>query len=313
MGSSSNRTDTYSCPNCGQQTPSGFAFCQQCGFKVPPAAPVRGPSGSPSAAPPIVSGQVGGGDAIAATLAAPGAAILARAPAGHAGHAGPATDIDAAAAWGMLVAVNRDGTDGDSFALAGEWVIVGRTGADIVFEDDRFLAHRHARFEFSGGGARIVPMDELNGVFLRVNDPTEVADGAVLLLGREVLRFERVDDDEKTAAPLVRHGVALFGSPPRKPWGRLLQILPNAGIRDIRYLWHDEIVVGREEGDIVFRDDAFLSRVHASLRWENGRCILDDRSSSNGTFMQLSGPADLDHGDHLRLGDQLFRFEIGAR
>jgi hypothetical protein len=317
-GSSSAHSDTFSCPNCGQQTPSGFAFCQQCGFKIPPAAPARGPG-----SPPIVSGQVGGGEAIAATLAAPNAGAALRGPSPshsapqappQAAHVpGPPTDIDAAPGWGTLVSVNRDGTDGESFALKGDWAIVGRTGADVAFDDDRFLAQRHARFEHTGGGARVVPMDELNGVYLRVDDPIEVRNGSTLLLGREVLRFEHVDDDEKSAHPLVRHGVALFGSPPRKPWGRLIQMLPNGGVRDIRYLWQDEIVVGREEGDIVFRDDAFLSRVHASLRWENGRCILDDKESSNGTFMRLSGPAHLDSGDHLRLGDQLFRFEVGNR
>jgi glycosyltransferase involved in cell wall biosynthesis len=33
-----------------------------------------------------------------------------------------------------------------------------------------------------------------------------------------VLRFEKVATEERTVHPLVRHGVALFGSPPREPW-----------------------------------------------------------------------------------------------
>jgi len=31
------------------------------------------------------------------------------------------------------------------------------------------------------------------------------------------------------------------------------------GYRDIRHLAGEEVVLGREEGDIVFRDDAFMS------------------------------------------------------
>ena len=34
----------------------------------------------------------------------------------------------------------------------------------------------------------------------------------------------------------MRHGVALFGSPPREPWGRLVQIIPSGGHRDVRHL-----------------------------------------------------------------------------
>ncbi|MEM9490376.1 MAG: FHA domain-containing protein, partial [Myxococcota bacterium] len=116
--------------------------------------------------------------------------------------------------------------------------------------------------------------------------------------------------DERAAPSLVRHGVALFGSPPRRPWGRLIECLATGGIRDIRHLWKDEIIIGREDGDILYRDDAFLSRRHAVLTQSEGRCMLQDLDSSNGTFLRLRGPAAVGPGDHLRLGDQLVRFEL---
>ena len=71
-----------------------------------------------------------------------------------------ATDIVNSAAWGTLVAVNRDGTDGARYTLAGEFMIVGRTGADITFEDDRFLAREHARFERDPSGASVIPASQ---------------------------------------------------------------------------------------------------------------------------------------------------------
>ncbi len=296
------------CPNCGGQTPAGFAFCQQCGGKLPPqqAAP-------PSAARPpqgMVSGETGepppDGAAHAATLAAQGreaANIMA-------GARSPGTAD--APAWGMLVSVNRDGTDGRSFPLAGEWVDIGRADADLVFESDTFLARRHARIEHKGGVVTVIPHDQLNGVYRRVDVPQNIGDGTVLLAGREVLRFELVTDEERDARPLVRHGVNMFGSPPRRPWGRLSQLLPNGGVRDIRHLNDAEVVLGREDGDLVFEDDAFLSRRHAVFRWKDGRCILEDLESSNGTFVRITGPVTLKPGDHLRMGDQLFRFEPGG-
>jgi pSer/pThr/pTyr-binding forkhead associated (FHA) protein len=111
--------------------------------------------------------------------------------------------------------------------------------------------------------------------------------------------------------PLVRHGVALFGSPPREPWGRLVQIIPSGGHRDVRHLVGEEIVLGREEGDIVFRDDAFMSRRHAAVTWDGKRAQVTDLGSSNGTFVRVTAPTPVKHGDHVRMGDQLLRIELG--
>jgi pSer/pThr/pTyr-binding forkhead associated (FHA) protein len=211
------------------------------------------------------------------------------------------------------VLVNRDGSDGQRFALTSDDTVLGRTGADIAFDDDRFLARQHARLERTTDGAvRIHALDTLNGVFKKTDAPVELVDGAVVLVGREVLRFEKVTPDEKAVHPLVRHGVALFGSPPREPWGRLMQIVPSGGYRDVRHLVTDEIVLGREEGDIVFRDDAFMSRRHAAITLDARRGVasITDLGSSNGTFVRISGPTTLKHGDHVRLGDQLLRVEL---
>jgi pSer/pThr/pTyr-binding forkhead associated (FHA) protein len=213
-------------------------------------------------------------------------------------------------AWGMAVLVNRDGSDGQRFPLSSEDTIVGRAGADIAFDEDRFLARQHARIERAADGTvRIHPIDGVNGVYKKAEGAVELAEGATILVGREVLRFERVAPDERSVHPLVRHGVALFGSPPRDPWGRLVQMIPSGGYRDVRHLVNNEIVLGREEGDIVFRDDAFMSRRHAAVTWDGKRAMLTDLGSSNGTFVRLLAPTPLKHGDHVRVGDQLLRIE----
>jgi pSer/pThr/pTyr-binding forkhead associated (FHA) protein len=303
---------TVACPRCGTQTPLGFSYCQQCGYQmqgVPPAPP--GPNArprGPSAAPPIAARYLDTPiDPHAGTLAqdeaAAGSAIAA-ARGAAAAHAGPG--------WGSAVLVNRDGSDGQRYALTGEYLVIGRAGSDIAFDDDRFLARQHARLERGADGAVVVhPLDALNGVFRKTDAPVELTDGTIILLGREVLRYERVDPEEVKLHALVRHGVALFGSPPREPWGRLIQLVPSGGYRDVRHLSGAEIVLGREEGDIVFRDDAFMSRRHAAVTWDGRRAQITDLGSSNGSFVRLTGPAVLKHGDHLRMGDQLLRIELG--
>ncbi|HEX4421519.1 MAG TPA: FHA domain-containing protein [Kofleriaceae bacterium] len=338
---------TVTCPRCGTQTPLGFAYCQQCGLNMqalqpadpgsgarlrppssaPPMAPTMAPSLAPMPpplapmAPPLAGradgradGRIDGPiDPHAGTLAQDGLqagpleSLLSRAAPAPAPQPRP----QAGPAWGTAVLVNRDGSDGQRYPLSGEYLVIGRAGADIAFEDDRFLARQHARIERGGDGAVTVhPLDTLNGVFRKTDAPVELSDGMTILVGREVLRFERVDPEETKLHPLVRHGVALFGSPPREPWGRMVQLVPSGGYRDVRHLFADEVVLGREEGDIVFRDDAFMSRRHAAVTWNGKQAQLTDLGSSNGTFVRITGPTAVKHGDHVRMGDQLLRVEL---
>jgi pSer/pThr/pTyr-binding forkhead associated (FHA) protein len=298
------------CPRCGSPTPTGSAFCQQCGLHMGALQPTDpGGANAPRARTPSSGGTARGPardvDPQGATIAQDGVrtpmtpiSSPARTPmpppvAAPAASA-PRSVAGAANAWGTAILVNRDGSDGERFALVAEYTIVGRAGADIAFDDDRFLARQHARIERTGDGAvKISPMDNLNGVFRKANAPVE-----------------RVEAEERTVHPLVRHGVALFGSPPREPWGRLVQIVPSGGYRDVRHLITEEVVLGREEGDIVFRDDAFMSRRHAAVTWDGKKAQITDLGSSNGTFVRVTGPTVLKNGDHVRMGDQLLRIEL---
>jgi pSer/pThr/pTyr-binding forkhead associated (FHA) protein len=316
---------TVNCPRCSTATPIGFAYCQQCGLHMQgmqPTDPSQSLRAKPPSRPPPIA--MGGPmiDPMAGTLAQPDAAraaivgARASAPSVQPLPQGtpplsvvPRPGSASGGQWGFAVLVNRDGTDGQRFPLASDDIVIGRAGADIAFDDDRFLARQHARLTRTPDGITLHPLDAINGVFKKTDGPTDLADGAIILLGREVLRFERVVPEERQVTPLVRHGVSLFGSPPRDPWGRVLQLIPSGGVRDVRHLVGDEVVLGREEGDIVFRDDAFMSRRHAALTWDGTRARITDLGSSNGSFVRLTGQTTIKPGDHVRLGDQLLRIE----
>jgi len=51
--------------------------------------------------------------------------------------------------------------------------------------------------------------------------------------GSRLLRFEEVPDAEKTLRPAVEHGMILFGTPLKSPWGRLRQITAAGTSRDV--------------------------------------------------------------------------------
>lgn len=320
------------CPRCGTLTPAGFAYCQQCGLHLmPPAsAEARVVSGAgflaaaAGASHGLPSGAAGSEaaravDPQAATLAQP---EMSGPPVAAAPDSGSApvsarhqwSGATAKPPWGAVVLVNRDGTSGQRFPLASDDIIIGRTGADIGFDDDRFLAQHHARLErFRDGSVIIYALDAINGIFMKATAPVDLADGASILVGREVLRFELVVAEERAVRPLVRYGVSLFGSPPREPWGRVMQLVPSGGYRDVRHLIAAEMVIGREEGDILFRDDAFMSRRHAALTWDGSVARLTDLGSSNGTFVRIAATATVKNGDQFRLGDQLLRIELEDR
>ncbi len=221
----------------------------------------------------------------------------------------PTMPAEAAAVFGRLISVNRDGSDGKTVPLAGMSFDIGRTEGNLVFGDDPYLAARHARLQPDKKGVTLRSLDTVNGVYLRVQGSVDLAPGDQLLVGKELLRFEPLAAEERDPPSLVEHGVRLFGSTPRESWGRLRQLTVAGTTRDVWHMVRPELVLGREEGDVTFPDDEFMSRRHAALRRTGAKVRLEDLQSSNGTFVRVRAEAVLKPGDVIRMGDQLMRFE----
>jgi pSer/pThr/pTyr-binding forkhead associated (FHA) protein len=214
---------------------------------------------------------------------------------------------------GRLVVIVEDGSEGRSFSLADGQLDIGRTDGDIVLEDDHYVSPRHALLRFLDGQWILRDLDSTNHVYLRIRKPQPLKDGDLLLLGLEVLQFQTVSDGERGLGHAMQHGTLLFGSPATPRRARLCQRTVEGVIRDVFHLFRDETVIGRETGDIVFTADPFLSRRHAVLRRSatTGEFSLNDLDSSNGTFIAIQGEVSLANGDFLRIGQHLFRVDLG--
>jgi pSer/pThr/pTyr-binding forkhead associated (FHA) protein len=214
---------------------------------------------------------------------------------------------------GRLVVIVEDGSEGRSFSLADGQLDIGRTDGDIVLEDDHYVSPRHARLRFLDGQWILRDLDSTNHVYLRIRKPQPLKDGDLLLLGLEVLQFQTVSDGERGLGHAMQHGTLLFGSPATPRRARLCQRTVEGVVRDVFHLFRDETVIGRETGDIVFTADPFLSRRHAALRRSatTGEFSLLDLDSSNGTFIAIQGEVSLSNGDFLRIGQHLFRVDLG--
>jgi pSer/pThr/pTyr-binding forkhead associated (FHA) protein len=70
-----------------------------------------------------------------------------------------------------------------------------------------------------------------------------------------------------------------------------------------------ENVVGREQGDIVFPSDAFVSGRHARIDIDESAIQLSDLGSANGTYVKIAGRIPLQAGDQVLVGMQLLTVE----
>ena len=310
---------TVACPGCRTPNPTGTNFCYDCGERLDGATvanPLPPPEVLASAARAYPGPAATGisalanmdGHAGAMMEATPGAS---REPAqGHQAHTG--RELASGSGRARLIAVRRDGTDGATYEVGSAQFDVGRTEGDLTF-DDPHLAARHARLSYRDGQHVIMPLETRNGIYVRIRQPVELFDGDQFLIGKQVLRFEVPFEVEKSLRPAVEHGVVYFGTPVKPPWGRLRQMTAAGTSRDVYHLTRAEVTLGREQGELVFPDDEFLSRRHAQVGFRSSRANLTDLGSSNGTFVRLRGQHLLSPGDLIRVGDELLRFEPDGR
>ncbi|MCA9663358.1 MAG: FHA domain-containing protein, partial [Myxococcales bacterium] len=203
----------------------------------------------------------------------------------------------------------RDGSDGQSYFLPGERLTIGRARGDLRFEGDEFISPEHARLELREGGIFIVDLQSTNGVFVRIDGSVSVFPGDTFLLGHQLLRLDNVPDPPSDE--FDGDGVRIFGTPLDPAWACLTRVGYGGVDAETYFLRAAVIVFGREQGDILYRDDAFISRQHAQLAVTvKGTAMavsLTDLDSANGTYLRVRGEAKVAVGDMFRIGDQIFR------
>ena len=73
------------------------------------------------------------------------------------------------------------------------------------------------------------------------------------------------------------------------------------------------LVLGRGERAEIRLEDPFASSSHARIYEQAGTLVLEDLGSTNGTYLNeelLDTPRPLHPGDHLRIGESEFSFEV---
>lgn len=209
-----------------------------------------------------------------------------------------------------LILIRGDqGVDGLSYLLQGAEHVAGRQDGQILFPEDKWLSPRHANFIYRG--EKLVLRDEgsVNGVYVRLRGAATLEPGSQFLCGEQIFRVDPTPKDTSGPDPDQTY---FYSSPKRPSPFRLTQVLVG-GTDGMTVCAREEgITVGRENCDLNFPDDIYMSAQHAQVAPEGGKLQLTDTGSRNGTFVRIKGEQELAHGDYLFLGHQLLRVEMTA-
>jgi pSer/pThr/pTyr-binding forkhead associated (FHA) protein len=210
-----------------------------------------------------------------------------------------------------LIVVKGDEAMGEglSYLLQATEHVAGRDAEQIPFPSDRWLSPRHANFLYRG--EKLVVRDEgsLNGVYVRIRGSAPLQIGDQFMCGQQ---FFRVDATPKDSSAPEADQTYFYSSPRRPSAFRVTQVL-EGGMDGIVCCAHEQTVeIGREDCDINFPDDQYMSPRHAKVEMTGESLRLLDGNSQNGTFVRIRGERELSHGDYLFLGRNLLRVEVTA-
>lgn len=85
-----------------------------------------------------------------------------------------------------------------------------------------------------------------------------------------------------------------------------LVVLEPAELKGRSYQIGNEVTLGRAAGCQITVDDTFVSQLHARVFARDGRFLVEDLGSTNGTYLnrqKVGGPMVLSPGDRLQVGN----------
>ena len=282
------------CPFCNAKVSAALPFCPHCGRRL--TAPGSGPACGRCASP------VTAGTRFCAVCGAPLAQFLpfrASAP--------PTTRTNLAI---TLVLLDEVGNVVQRFDRKTLDTTIGRQDGDIRFPDDPFMSPLHAKLSWEQDHLVVRDLGSRNGTWVFVEAPHRLADGDLLLIGAQVIRFRRLGYPGPHApdADATRRMGSLT---PSADIASLTQLRSDGSVRDVVQLSPGrDIRVGRERGEWVFPYDPSMSAEHALVRSEDADFVLVDAGSRNGIALAARGDILLQHNSRILVGDKLLRIEI---
>jgi pSer/pThr/pTyr-binding forkhead associated (FHA) protein/RNA polymerase subunit RPABC4/transcription elongation factor Spt4 len=101
-----------------------------------------------------------------------------------------------------------------------------------------------------------------------------------------------------------------FGALQAPGKARLILIRGDQGVDGLSYLLQgSEHVAGRQDAQILFPDDPWISPRHANFVYREGSLVVCDEGSTNGVYVRVTDSVDLQPGDTFLCGQEVFRLD----
>ena len=263
------------CSSCGMTNPVGFLFCGRCGNRL----------GAPAPAP--------------APVAAPAPAVVAPAPIAPA-PAPVAPVVKKPSLRASMHLLREDGSEGGTLHLEDGPIPFGRDYGP-PFDTDFYLNPRHCAFTVAVDGVRVDDLHPINGVYRKIEGSIELQHGDTFRVGQELLYYEDLPEPE-----VLPDGTERMGSPNPGYWGRVSVLVETARACEAMPVVGAEFTVGRDRGDLAFPTDGYVSSSHCRIVGDDSGVYLEDRGSSNGTYLRVRSGTVVPFGSLVLIGQQLF-------
>jgi pSer/pThr/pTyr-binding forkhead associated (FHA) protein/DNA-directed RNA polymerase subunit RPC12/RpoP len=296
---SSSKRKLPTCPFCGSPANPHLPFCAHCGRRL--TAPGSGPTCS------RCGSAVTAGTRFCAACGAP----FTEAGGGEGAAAGSRLTADKRTDYALtLVLLNDTGQEVQRFARKHVATTIGRQEGDIRFPEDAFLSPLHTKISWEEDRLEVRDLGSRNGTWVFLESPYRLADGDLVLIGSQVIRFRRLGYPGPHApdADATRRMGSLV---PSADIASLTQLRSDGSSRDtIQLSPGRDVHIGRERGDWIFPYDPSMSAQHATVRSEDADFVLLDDHSRNGVAIAARGAMGLRHGSRIMAGDKLLRVEL---
>ena len=253
----------------------------------------------------------------------------------------PAADIPEVVSYSKLV--SADGTQ--EFALKSGENLIGREGADVLLTHNS-ISRKHAKITIADGKSYIEDLGSTNGTYVngnRINqgEKPELVDGCELVFGSSTFKYDApeaapIEQTEQEIQPEVTtriepESVASDYDLPESPETQAAdetppEEAPKAPVIAGRLVSKDGAfsfdisngvnTIGRRAGanDIVL-SDPYCSGQHAELAVKDGKFVLTDVGSTNGTLvngvkLEHNIPREVLPDDEITLGRSIFKIEV---
>jgi pSer/pThr/pTyr-binding forkhead associated (FHA) protein len=86
--------------------------------------------------------------------------------------------------------IQEGGGEGEAYKLETDDTIIGRNKGSITFPHDGYMSGLHARIVRKGDEFVLVDENSRNGTFKKIDGPVTLKPGDVILIGKQLFRFE---------------------------------------------------------------------------------------------------------------------------